>query len=112
MTIYGGDQYLINNTQNRYEVGDRSYQLTYPDGGLVYGPNSTNSSTEGPFKVLMQPADVPPPANWTSKYVLLNLQVFSLVVDKVANESIAAGYQVLVVEEICRSSVSLTTARA
>lgn len=69
LTIYGGDQYLINNTQNRYEVGDRSYQLTYPDGGLVYGPNSTNSSTEGPFKVLMQPADIPPPANWTSKYV-------------------------------------------
>ena len=112
MTIYGGDQYLINNTQNRYEVGDRSYQLTYPDGGLVYGPNSTNASTEGLFKVLMQPADVPPPANWTSKYVLLNLQVFSLLVEEIANDCIVAGYQVLVVEGIYRSSVSLASARA
>lgn len=66
LTVYGGNQYLINNTQNRYEVGDRSYQLTYPDGSLVYGPNATNS-TDGPFKVLMQPADVAPPRNWTSK---------------------------------------------
>jgi hypothetical protein len=68
ITVYGGDQYLINNTVNRYEIGDRSYQIKYDNGNFVYGPNATNSTTsQGQFKVLMQPADVPPPSNWTSK---------------------------------------------
>ena len=68
LTIYGADQYLIPNTLNRYEVGDRN-NLTYEDGSFVYGPQA-NRSADGPFKILIQDADVAPPRNWTSKYVL------------------------------------------
>ncbi len=64
LTVYGGDQFLIPNQLNRYEVGDRS-NLTYPDGQMVYGVNAT----PGPFRVLLQPADVTPPANWTSNWL-------------------------------------------
>lgn len=65
LTIYGADQYLIPNPVNRFEVGDRS-NLTYQDGTLVYGAGAANVTDE-PFEVLMQPADLVPPSNWTSK---------------------------------------------
>ncbi|KAL4891102.1 hypothetical protein BDV59DRAFT_209259 [Aspergillus ambiguus] len=62
VTGYNAQQYLIANPLDRYAVGDRS-GLTYPDGSLVYGAQSTNQT----FQVLVQSADVAPPTNWTSK---------------------------------------------
>ncbi|KAL5366237.1 hypothetical protein BJX96DRAFT_182428 [Aspergillus floccosus] len=62
LTGYNAQQYLIANPLDRYAVGDRS-GLTYPDGSLVYGAQSPDQN----FQVLVQPADVAPPTNWTSK---------------------------------------------
>lgn len=68
-TVYGADQYLIKNPPNRFEIGDRSYNLTYQDGsGYVYGPNA-NTSHDGPFRILVQNVNSPPPANWTGNWV-------------------------------------------
>ena len=64
ITIYGADNYLVPNSINRYALGDRS-NLTYADGDLVYGDPTSNS----PFSILIQPADVPPPANWTNNWL-------------------------------------------
>ena len=61
--MYGADNYLIPNSGNRYAIGDRS-NLTYADGDLVYG---NASSRNGPFQILIQPADMMQPANWTNK---------------------------------------------
>ncbi|KAK4508222.1 hypothetical protein PRZ48_001960 [Zasmidium cellare] len=60
------DNYLIPNDQNVYAIGDRS-NITYPDGSLVYGSNASKST--GPFQVLVQAADNPPPKNWTSNWL-------------------------------------------
>lgn len=68
LTVYGPDQYLINNTLNRYEVGDRTTSLAYEDGTLVYQPEASNAIIK-PFKVLMQRADVVPPTNWTGNWL-------------------------------------------
>lgn len=69
LTLYYLDGQFFANPLNRYSLGDRS-NLSYPDGSLVYGgPNS--SSTDGPFQILVQSIDTPPPANWTSKQVPL-----------------------------------------
>lgn len=43
-------------------------ELTYPDGEPVYG-NSSNPKRDGVFQVLVQPANVKPPANWTSNWL-------------------------------------------
>jgi hypothetical protein len=67
LTVYGADQYLVPNELGRYVVGDRSTQLKFEDGGLVYGDDSANGTVDGRFQVLLQPADNPPPVNWTSK---------------------------------------------
>lgn len=66
ITAYGADNFLIDNDLNRFEIGDRS-NATYPDGKPVYGPNAT--SEDGPFQVLVQAADNPPPQNWTSNWL-------------------------------------------
>lgn len=62
ITAYSNN-YLIPNDLNRYSIGDRS-NLTFADGTKVYGGNA-----DGTFQVLLQPADVPPPANWTSNWI-------------------------------------------
>jgi hypothetical protein len=70
LTVYGADQYLVPNELGRYVIGDRSTQLKFENGGLVYGDNGANSgngTADGRFQVLLQPADIPPPHNWTSK---------------------------------------------
>jgi hypothetical protein len=68
-TVYGADQYLIKNPLNRYEQGDRSFNLTYQDGsGYVYGPNA-NASHDGPFQILVQNVNNTPPANWTGNWI-------------------------------------------
>lgn len=71
LAVYGADQYLIPNDLNRFEVGDRTYNLTYEDGERIYGPGS-NSSRDGPFQILVQPADLRPPRNWTNNWLPTN----------------------------------------
>jgi len=63
LTVYGADQYLVPNGLGRYVVGDRSVHLRFEEGGLVNG----GEGVDGRFRVLLQPADVRPPENWTSK---------------------------------------------
>ncbi|KAI7510338.1 hypothetical protein KC347_g4400 [Hortaea werneckii] len=71
ITGYEGD-YLIPNPQNVYALGDRS-NITYPDGSRVYSPDTrsrnNNSISNEQFQILIQPADVVPPANWTSNWL-------------------------------------------
>ena len=65
LTAYMGN-YLIPNSLDRYNIGDRN-NLTYPDGSFIYGTNASNS--DGPFQILVQAADNPPPANWTGNWL-------------------------------------------
>ncbi|KAI9846932.1 MAG: hypothetical protein M1838_001095 [Thelocarpon superellum] len=62
LTAYGANQFLIPNPMNIYSLGDRS-NLTFADGFLVYG----NATSDGPFQILIQPANTTPPQNWTRK---------------------------------------------
>lgn len=65
LTAYGADDYFIDTPQNVYALGDRS-NITYPSGSRVYGDDGTE---DGVFQILIQPADVAPPANWTSNWL-------------------------------------------
>lgn len=69
LTAYS-DNYLIPNTANVYALGDRS-NLTYSSGELVYPSNAFPSAASDPgvFQILVQAADVPPPANWTANWL-------------------------------------------
>lgn len=49
-----------------YTLGDRS-NLTFSSGQLVYGSNGR--AEDGSFRILIQPLDVAPPANWTSNWL-------------------------------------------
>ncbi|KAI1603935.1 hypothetical protein PtrCC142_003897 [Pyrenophora tritici-repentis] len=72
LTVYGADQYLVPNELGRYVIGDRSKQLKFENGGLVNGEdgaNPGNETVDGRFQVLLQPADIPPPDNWTSNWL-------------------------------------------
>ncbi|KAK3081567.1 hypothetical protein LTS18_005352 [Coniosporium uncinatum] len=62
LTAYA-DNYLIPNNLNVYALGDRS-NLNYPDGSSVYG-----SDNDDLFQILVQPADITPPANWTNNWL-------------------------------------------
>lgn len=64
LTAYDAESRLIPNPQKRYAVGDRS-PLTYSNGDLVYGKTNRTDA----FSVLVQPADVAPPSNWTSNWL-------------------------------------------
>ncbi|KAF3008396.1 hypothetical protein E8E13_000789 [Curvularia kusanoi] len=69
VTVYGDDQYLIPNPIGRSSVSDRTWNLTYQESDQkVYGPD-TNATRDGPFQVLLQPAEIPPPANWTGNWL-------------------------------------------
>jgi hypothetical protein len=70
LTLYNSDIFLIDNPEDTYSLGDRS-NLTYPDGELVYfgSANYPNNDHTGPFQILVQPADVEPPANWTENWL-------------------------------------------
>ena len=72
LTAYGEDQYLIPNKMNTYILGDRN-NITYPDGELVYPGRGKGSKPEEEeekqFQILVQPADVVPPSNWTSNWL-------------------------------------------
>jgi hypothetical protein len=78
LSIYGADQYLIKNPLSRFSISDRSTDLTYLDtSNKVYG-DSTNSTADGPFQVLIQNVNVTPPANWTGNW-LPGAQAFSFI---------------------------------
>ncbi|KAK5713175.1 hypothetical protein LTR15_011538 [Elasticomyces elasticus] len=67
LTAYNADNYLIANDLDVYALGDRS-NITYPDGSQVYGTNAS-SIGDGKYQILLQPADVTPPTNWTSNWL-------------------------------------------
>ncbi|EUC51003.1 hypothetical protein COCMIDRAFT_21406 [Bipolaris oryzae ATCC 44560] len=73
LTVYGADQYLVPNELGRYVIGDRSTQLKFESGGLVYGndSNAGKGTEDGRFQVLLQPANIRPPDSWTSKYYVV-----------------------------------------
>jgi hypothetical protein len=78
LTAYGADDYFIDSPSGVYALGDRS-NLTYPSGVPVYDPetsvrNATSNQPnatqrDGPFQILLQAADIPPPANWTNNWL-------------------------------------------
>lgn len=63
LTVYGAHLFFVPNSLNRFALGDRS-NITYEDGTLVYGGNS---SDDRPFTLLLQSNEAAPPSNWTSK---------------------------------------------
>jgi hypothetical protein len=65
---YGSDLFLIENTLNRYNIGSLNFNMTYPTGEKIYGPDS-NASVDGQFQVLLQQENLPPPANWTGHWL-------------------------------------------
>nr|POE87910.1 hypothetical protein CFP56_11139 [Quercus suber] len=67
LTAYGADNYLIPNNQSVYALGDRS-NLTYASGSPVYGAKAA-ANEDGQFQILVQAADVAPPANWTKNWL-------------------------------------------
>nr|POE82463.1 hypothetical protein CFP56_67633 [Quercus suber] len=67
LTAYGPDNFLVPNNRSVYALGDRS-NLTYASGAPVYGPEAS-ADADGQFQILVQPADVAPPANWTSNWL-------------------------------------------
>ncbi len=67
LTVYGADNFLIENPLAIYALGDRS-NLTYPDGRKVYAGGS-DVGENGSFQILVQAADNPPPKNWSSNWL-------------------------------------------
>ncbi len=65
ITAYNSSSYLVPNPLNAYALGDRS-NLTYPDGTQVYGDDKGRNDA---FSILVQPADIPPSANWTANWL-------------------------------------------
>ncbi len=60
LSIYDEEQWFIPNERNQYARGDRS-PLRYPDGTLL------SDREDGPFQIIMQPADITPPDKWLDK---------------------------------------------
>ncbi|GAM83845.1 hypothetical protein ANO11243_018350 [Dothideomycetidae sp. 11243] len=84
LTVYGAGQFLVPNSLGRYEIGDRTPGLHYPDGGHVYSAASAEQSVNRStcttkiapsdfatrmFQVLLQPDNLVPPQNWTSNWL-------------------------------------------
>ncbi|KAJ5620176.1 hypothetical protein N7510_004160 [Penicillium lagena] len=63
LTAYDADQYLVKNDMNRFILGDRD-NMTFPDGTPL-----NDNSKNGEFSILLQPADVPPPAKWRNNWL-------------------------------------------
>ncbi|SMY24960.1 unnamed protein product [Zymoseptoria tritici ST99CH_1A5] len=69
LTVYSANQYLKPNVLDRYVVSDRTFSSTFQHSGkLVYGPDA-DEQEDGAFQILLQPADLPPPKNWTSNWL-------------------------------------------
>ena len=65
LTTYGANNYLIPNSFQRYSLGATS-NITYANGALVYENSTTKDDA---FQLLIQPADVTPPSNWTANWI-------------------------------------------
>ncbi|KAF4887074.1 hypothetical protein CGCFRS4_v010756 [Colletotrichum fructicola] len=59
---------LVPNGISRYSIGSKTSTLQYLEGGQVYGPTAAGGQDET-FQVLLQSADIPPPANWTGNWL-------------------------------------------
>jgi hypothetical protein len=68
MTMYNAEGFLVDNEEGVYRLGDRD-NLTYSDGTPIYAPPRSSTPDPRPFQILVQPADVVPPANWTSNWL-------------------------------------------
>ena len=79
LTVYGSDEFLVKNQLGRYSLGDRS-DITYDDGSLVYGPESTTNDPTKPFSLLLQSTDFAPAENWTSKYVSYSIHLTDVLI--------------------------------
>ncbi|KAJ5618929.1 DUF1254-domain-containing protein [Penicillium lagena] len=68
LTAYDAEQYLVPNPEDRYALNDRG-NITYANGSRVYGDAGASSPADGSFQLLVQPADVIPPKNWTANWL-------------------------------------------
>lgn len=68
LTIYDDKGYLIMNPQDKYAIGDRTPDLTYPDGSKVNTDGSA-ARNDSEFQILIQPQNIPPPTNWTGNWL-------------------------------------------
>ncbi|KAJ5833814.1 DUF1254-domain-containing protein [Penicillium riverlandense] len=68
LTAYDAEQYLVPNPLGRYALNKQG-NITYADGSRVYGDASASSREDGSFQLLVQPADVTPPKNWTANWL-------------------------------------------
>lgn len=59
---------LVPNGISRYSIGSKTSTLQYLEGGQVYGPTAAGGQDDT-FQVLLQSADIPPPANWTGNWL-------------------------------------------
>ena len=66
LTVYNSSAMLVNNTLNRYSLGDRS-NITYPNGSYVYGSQGTPPQSTAPFSLYLQTQDITPPEGYYSK---------------------------------------------
>lgn len=67
LTAYDADGFLIDNVRNVFSLGDRS-NIKYRSGRPIYGSGSDPEQDE-PFQLLIQPADVIPPASWIDNWL-------------------------------------------
>ncbi|KAL9059371.1 MAG: hypothetical protein Q9162_001240 [Coniocarpon cinnabarinum] len=68
LTLYNDNGALVQNPVGVYALGDRS-GLTYADGSPVYGAETGGDRDAEAFQILVQAADVTPPANWTTNWL-------------------------------------------
>jgi hypothetical protein len=72
MTMYDTEGFLVENPVGVYRLGDRD-NLTYPGSTeRVYPPSTARAASKPdsrPFQILVQPADVSPPVNWTGNWL-------------------------------------------
>lgn len=65
LTAYDSDNFLIPNNRGIYALGDRS-AINSPDCKSVYGEGAGDDE---PFRILVQPADLPPPPEWANNWI-------------------------------------------
>ena len=63
LTAYNDDQYLVPNRLRRFCLGDRNI-LRFPDGTPL-----SRKAKDGPFEILLQPADLLPPEEWMDNWL-------------------------------------------
>ncbi|RJE22872.1 hypothetical protein PHISCL_04768 [Aspergillus sclerotialis] len=63
LTAYDAEQYLVQNDMRRYVLGDRD-NMAFPDGTSL-----DDQTKDGEFFILLQAADVIPPATWKNNWL-------------------------------------------